>query len=64
MAIQILHVLVGDSLQLMFKVVFLFFVFFSLEMFRALGNSDLDWHCCQDFLPKKRQFRRFSGRKI
>lgn len=60
MAIQILHVLVGDSLQLMFKVV----VFFSLEMFGALGNSDLDWHSCQDFLPKKRQFRRFRGRKI
>lgn len=59
MAIQILHVLVGDSLP-MFKVVF----FFSLDMLVALGNSDLDLHGCQDFLPNKRQFRRFRRRKF
>lgn len=35
-AIQILHVLVGDSLQHMLKV-----FFFTLEMLEALGNSDL-----------------------
>ncbi len=58
-AIQILHVLVGDSLQHIFKV-----FFFSLEMFVALGNSDLDLYGCQDFLPKKRQFRRFRRRKF
>lgn len=58
MAIQILHVLVGNSLQPMFKV----FFFFSLEMFVALG--DLDLYGCQDFLPKKRQFRRFTRRKF
>lgn len=32
--------------------------------FVALGNSDLDLYGCQDFLPKKRQFRRFRRRKF
>lgn len=55
MAIQLLHALVGASLQLVFSVFcFFFLASFTLETTLALGNSDLHSECCQ----KKRRFHR------
>lgn len=53
--IQMLLVFARDSLQHTLKVLGVF-----LKRFVALGNSDLVLCDCQAFLPKKRQFGRFS----